>query len=74
MPKKPRGAQTFQKGETVLVMSPIQWKFNGKRGVISKVQQSIHASSLDRYTVRIENSPEKGVFWDIELERSNHHL
>lgn len=70
MAKKLRGPQKFQTGETVFVLSPIHRQLNGKRGVISNVEQSSHANTLDKYTVRIEDSALEGVFWDLELTRT----
>jgi hypothetical protein len=60
----------FHVGQKVLITGPIATKYQGREGMVIRVQPSTHArpgvTSLDKYVVRFEDG-DQAEFWDIQL-------
>lgn len=69
MLRKPREVPArFTTGDKVNVRDNIATRFIGQVGTITEIRLSVHAHTLDKYSVRFI-SGEESMFWDIQLEK-----
>ena len=57
----------FKIRDQVAVLNTVKSRFAGKTGGIVAVEESRHATNLDKYTVRFEDAAEN-VFWEFQLK------